>query len=113
MPDSITENTLLYGDNLRVLREQIPDASIDLIYLDPPFDARTSQSALFRDEGGWDDATPPGPIHTFDDVWHWNPAVEATYAALIADAASPVARIIAALRASSAARRWASSSTSS
>ena len=33
----ITRNTLFYGDNLPILREHIPDESVDLIYLDPPF----------------------------------------------------------------------------
>lgn len=37
MPDPITENILFYGDNLPILREYIPSASVDLIYLDPPF----------------------------------------------------------------------------
>lgn len=37
MPDPITENTLFYGDNLPIMREYIPSASVDLIYLDPPF----------------------------------------------------------------------------
>lgn len=31
------KNKLYYGDNLQVLRDYIPDKSIDLIYLDPPF----------------------------------------------------------------------------
>ena len=34
------KNALYYGDNLAVLREYIPDASVDLIYLDPPFNSR-------------------------------------------------------------------------
>ena len=37
MPKPITQNTLFYGDNLPILREHIPDESVDLIYLDPPF----------------------------------------------------------------------------
>lgn len=50
MPKPITQNTLFYGDNLRsaacfcrpILREYIPDESIDLIYLDPPFNSSRS-----------------------------------------------------------------------
>jgi site-specific DNA-methyltransferase (adenine-specific) len=38
-PKPITDNTLFYGDNLPILREYIPDESVDLVYLDPPFDA--------------------------------------------------------------------------
>lgn len=99
-PRAITANTLFYGDNLRVLRESIPDASIDLITLDPPFDARMSQHALFKDESSQDDTTTSKPIQTFDDVWHWNAAVAETYDALVADTDAPVARVLAAQRAS-------------
>jgi site-specific DNA-methyltransferase (adenine-specific) len=34
---SITTNTLFYGDNLAIMREYIPDESVDLVYLNPPF----------------------------------------------------------------------------
>lgn len=46
------ENTLYYGDNLKVLREYIPNESIDLIYLDPPFNSNRSYNVLFKDESG-------------------------------------------------------------
>ena len=42
-------NTLFYGDNLPVLREHIADASVDLIYLDPPFNSNRSYNVLFED----------------------------------------------------------------
>lgn len=48
----ITKNTLFYGDNLPILREYIPDESIDLIYLDPPFNSSRPYNVLFKDEGG-------------------------------------------------------------
>jgi DNA modification methylase len=38
-PKPISENTLFYGDNLFILREHIPSESVDLIYLDPPFNS--------------------------------------------------------------------------
>jgi DNA modification methylase len=38
-PRTITSNTLFYGDNLSILREHIPDSSVDLCYLDPPFNS--------------------------------------------------------------------------
>jgi len=43
----LTENTLFYGDNLYILREHIPSESIDLIYLDPPFNSSRSYNVLF------------------------------------------------------------------
>jgi DNA modification methylase len=41
-------NTLYYGDNLQILRDYIPDESIDLIYLDPPFNSNRSYNVLDR-----------------------------------------------------------------
>ncbi len=38
-PRTITSNTLFYGDNLEILREHIAGESVDLVYLDPPFNS--------------------------------------------------------------------------
>jgi len=46
----ITENTLFYGDNLFILREHILTESVDLIYLDPPFNSSRNYNVLFKDE---------------------------------------------------------------
>ena len=51
-PKPITENTLFYGDNLDILREHIDSESVDLIYLDPPFNSNRNYNVLFRDESG-------------------------------------------------------------
>ncbi len=48
MPDNI----LYYGDNLHVLRDHINDESVDLIYLDPPFNSNRSYNVLFKDKSG-------------------------------------------------------------
>jgi adenine specific DNA methylase Mod len=50
----ITKNTLFYGDNLIILREHIPTESVDLIYLDPPFNSSRNYNVLFKDEHGTD-----------------------------------------------------------
>ena len=64
-------NKLFYGDNLEVLREQIADASVDLIYLDPPFNSNAGYNVLFRDQsGGGADAS----MEAFDDTWTWGDA---------------------------------------
>ena len=69
------DGTLFYGDNLNVLREEFPDNSVDLIYLDPPFNSNASYNVLFRDESG---NTAPSQIRAFEDTWHWGPdAVDA------------------------------------
>jgi 16S rRNA G966 N2-methylase RsmD len=46
----ITENTLFYSDNLIILRDHIPNESVDLIYLDPPFNSSPDYNVLFKDE---------------------------------------------------------------
>ena len=48
MPHTPTANTLFYGDNLDILREHVADDSIDLIYLDPPFNSNASYDLLFK-----------------------------------------------------------------
>jgi site-specific DNA-methyltransferase (adenine-specific) len=45
-------NTLYYGDNLDILRNYIPDESVDLIYLDPHFNSNRTYNVLFKDEYG-------------------------------------------------------------
>jgi len=80
MPQPITDNTLFYGDNLSILREYIPDASVDLIYLDPPFNSNRSYNVLFKDERGTES---DAQITAFEDTWHWNRAAEHTYTELV------------------------------
>ena len=69
-------NHLYYGDNLAVLRDSIKDASVDLIYLDPPFSSNASYNVLFKGPTGTDSAAQ---IEAFDDTWHWNDSAEAAF----------------------------------
>jgi len=64
-------NTLYYGDNLDVLREHIKDESVDLIYLDPPFNSNASYNILFKSPAG---AGADASIEAFDDTWAWGPS---------------------------------------
>ena len=50
MPDA--KNKLYYGDNLEVLRRHISDASVDLTYLDPPFNSHQDYNVLFAEKDG-------------------------------------------------------------
>jgi len=59
---------LFYGDNLDVLRKSIPDQSVDLIYLDPPFNSNASYNVLFRAPSG---RQSQAQIEAFEDTWHW------------------------------------------
>lgn len=87
-------NTLYYGDNLKVLREHIKDASVDLIYLDPPFNSNRNYNILFKDESGKE---AEAQITAFEDTWHWSLATEETYQEIYVSGA-PVGQMIAALR---------------
>ena len=65
-------NHLYYGDNLAVLRDSIVDESVDLIYLDPPFNSKATYSHLFKDESG---QVSGAQIEAFEDTWHWDDMV--------------------------------------
>ena len=94
-PKPITTNTLFYGDNLPLLREHIADESVDLVYLDPPFNSNRSYNVLFRNESGQESEAQ---ITAFDDSWHWNAAAERTYHDLVTAAPEHVGQMIGALR---------------
>ena len=66
---AFTENTLFYGDNLKILRDYLADESVDLIYLDPPFNSDRNYNVLFKDESGRESEAQ---ITAFDDTWHWS-----------------------------------------
>jgi site-specific DNA-methyltransferase (adenine-specific) len=60
--------TLYYGDNLQILREHIKDESVDLIYLDPPFNSNASYNVLFKSPTK---EFSHAQIEAFEDTWHW------------------------------------------
>jgi adenine specific DNA methylase Mod len=92
---TIATNTLFYGDNLPILREYIPDESIDLVYLDPPFNSNRSYNVLFRDESG---QHSEAQSEAFEDTWHWSEHAEATFRDLVTDSSAEVGKAITALR---------------
>ena len=65
----MTGNMLYYGDNLDILRRHIPDESVDLIYLDPPFNSSRNYNVLFRESNG---TAAPAQIRAFEDSWTWD-----------------------------------------
>lgn len=69
-------NHLFYGDNLKVLREHIGDETVDLIYLDPPFNSNASYNVLFKSPTGDQSAAQ---IEAFDDTWHWGDEAETAF----------------------------------
>ena len=79
-------NARYYGDNLKVLREHIADASVDLIYLDPPFNSNATYNVLFRSHSG---EAAAAQIQAFDDTWHWNQQTEKLFVSMIGGGVSP------------------------
>ena len=89
-------NQLYFGDNLTVLREHIPDESVDLIYLDPPFNSNATYNVLFEEKSGEDSAAQ---ITAFDDTWHWDLSSEAAYRDVVTQGTPQLADILQAMRA--------------
>ncbi len=71
--------TLYYGDNLTVLRE-MPSESVDLIYLDPPFNSNADYNVIFREQSG---DGPGAQIRAFNDTWTWGIEAATTLQELI------------------------------
>jgi len=71
------KNELYYGDNLDILRRYVADESVDLIYLDPPFNSSATYNVLFAEKDGTKAASQ---IQAFTDTWTWNQEAESTYA---------------------------------
>ena len=69
-------NTLYYGDNLDILRQHVPDESVDLVYLDPPFNSNASYNVLFKEQSGEASAAQ---VKAFTDTWEWTQEAERTY----------------------------------
>ena len=80
MPLDPPANTLYYGDNLDIMRRYLPDESVDLIYLDPPFNSNRNYNVLFKEQNGTRAASQ---IRAFEDTWTWNQEAEAVYADLV------------------------------
>jgi len=88
------QNKLYYGDNLSILREHIDTDSIDLIYLDPPFNSSRSYNVLFKEESGKESQAQ---LTAFEDTWHWNDTAEKTYNDLVTLSDAPVSGMMGAL----------------
>ena len=89
------ENTLYYGDNLEIFRKYIKDESIDLIYLDPPFNSKANYNVLFKDKSGESKAQ----VQAFTDFWQWDEESAKTYDYLVTNTNIPakVSNLISAL----------------
>ncbi|MFZ1102302.1 MAG: DNA methyltransferase [Hyphomicrobiaceae bacterium] len=88
-------NHLHFSDNLGVLRESIRDESVDLVYLDPPFNSNATYNMLFREPSG---EPSQAQIEVFEDTWHWNEAAERAFDDVMQFGNTPAADMLRALR---------------
>lgn len=119
MVQNIESNKLFYGDNLHVLREQVADESVDLIYLDPPFNSKRDYNLLFKtpkkpakasnlsasgkaaqtvEESDADTPYSDAQITAFEDTWHWNDVAEREFGEIIKCSNTDVSELMKALR---------------
>ena len=90
----MTQNTLYYGDNLDILRRYIKDETVDLVYLDPPFNSNVTYNVLFGEQNGSQAASQ---IKAFEDTWTWDQAAAAAYQDVV-EAGGTVSRAMQAFR---------------
>ena len=86
---------LYYGDNLQVLREHVRDDSVDLVYLDPPFNSNANYNVLFKAPGG---EQSQAQIEAFEDTWHWNDVAESAFDGVMTSGNSNAADMLRAMR---------------
>jgi site-specific DNA-methyltransferase (adenine-specific) len=92
---AVSMGTLYFGDNLNILREHIKDESVDLIYLDPPFNSKRAYNLLFKTPKGH---VSDAQITAFEDTWHWGDQAEREFAELLHQANTNIAETMQALR---------------
>jgi len=88
------ENLLYYGDNLDVLSRHVKDESVDLVYLDPPFNSNAAYSVLFAEQDG---SRSAAQITAFEDSWHWDQVAALAYAEIV-EAGGKVSQVVQAFR---------------
>ncbi len=86
-------NKLYYGDNLDVLRRHVRDESVDLVYLDPPFNSNATHNMLFGER----DQPAHAQALAFGDTWRWDEVAAATYRATV-QRGGPVSEALQAFR---------------
>ena len=90
------KNQLYFGDNLNILRNHVADASVDLIYLDPPFNSNANYNVLFQEKSGQQSAAQ---ITAFEDTWHWDNYVsELAYRDVVENAPGKLPDLLQAMR---------------
>jgi len=89
------KNKLYYGDNYDVLQRYVRDESVDLVYLDPPFNSRQDYNVLFAEKDG---SKSSSQIHAFEDTWEWNLDAERSYQHILENIGGRIADAMRAFR---------------
>jgi DNA modification methylase len=89
----VDSNLLYYGDNLDVLRQHVKTESVDLVYLDPPFNSNASYNVLFAEHG----TKSAAQISAFEDTWQWDESAAYDYEQTV-EQGGPVAEALRAFR---------------
>ena len=97
IPSSMTTaaNKLYFGDNLDILRENVADESVDLIYLDPPFNSNATYNVLFRERSSDDSAAQ---ITAFEDTWRWSIESEIAFQDVVTSGPEKLGDLLQAMR---------------
>src|ERR1041385_908762 len=90
----MSHNVLYYGDNLEVLRRYVKDETVDLVYLDPPFNSQQDYNVLFASKDGRQAAAQ---IQAFEDTWGWDEAAAKQYEETV-EGGGKVSEVLQALR---------------
>lgn len=91
----MADNLLYYGDNLDILRRYVKDESVDLVYLDPPFNSNQDYNVLFKEHGGKKSAAQ---IQAFEDTWTWDEEAARSYQELVESGPGQVAKAMQSFR---------------
>ncbi len=86
---------LFYGDNLEILRDHVPDESIDLIYLDPPFNSNANYNVLFKSPAG---VAADSQIEAFEDSWHYGPEAAQAFHEVMTSGNTELANLLRAMQ---------------
>ena len=88
------KSQLYFGDNLDILRNNVPNASVDLIYLDPPFNSNANYNVLFQEKSGQQSAAQ---ITAFEDTWKWDPSSRRAYEEVCQNGPQKLSRMLEAM----------------
>jgi len=88
------ENRLYFGDNLEIMRRHVADESVDLVYLDPPFNSDARYNVLFRSTDG---SMAQSQATAFRDSWSWQKQTQREFEKIVTEIGGSTAEIISSL----------------